>query len=149
MKQLLTVLCLTITCMNVFSQNVYLTMGATTKTATVGIGFLSEDNYQLSLSGDLPFSSTDKPRFFSINGGKQFDVGEYLLTPTVGGAYLKYTNLTEYDKGGLMIQVEKAAPVFGLEFGKDIHMGRISLTSKYCLGMYYGLSIRGFFGDRY
>lgn len=137
-------------CTTSYSQEVYVTGGVLTKTLTVGIGFLSDDGYQLSISGDLPYSRADKSRFYSLNGGKEFIVlDNWVITPTVGAGFFWRKDFSDYDKGGTIKEVSYHNIIYGLEVGKNLYRGRISFTSKfYDSRLSFGISFRGFFGNK-
>jgi hypothetical protein len=77
----------------------------------------------------------------------QKDDDNYSFTPSVGMAWVKSTDFTEYDlnpnKGP--VDVVKFKAVYGLEVGKDAHIGRLSLTARYVDRLYWGVNMRVFF----
>ncbi len=112
-------------------------------TIGVKVGFLSDDLIVLNAAFDLPYSSQEKAKIFSINAGRQFgDV--YNITPTIGGAYLKSKDFSEYDQGGQIKEIEKVKLIYGLEAGKDINNGRLFIESRYCDRFYYSAGVKFF-----
>jgi hypothetical protein len=133
-----------------FSQT-YLGLGLQNKGANISVGTVV-DKVDLQLNYKYPLSSAEESKIISITIGwnlmiTKFDEDNYLLTPFVGGAFQKYDDFTLYDINPIYgsVSITKFRGIYGLELGKNIYKGRISIMSKYCDKMYYGIIMRAFF----
>ncbi len=134
-----TILLLLISCSSL--AQVHMGLGTGT-TLNARIGFTSDDGYTLNASFDLPYSSADKARIFSLNGGKEFQAGRVFITPTIGGAALRWKDFSQYDKPPYRIIDTSAVKVmYGLEAGIGCRW-RLSGSLRYCDRVYYGINLR-------
>ena len=132
-----------------FSQP-YLGLGLQNKGANISIGVVV-DKVDLQLNYKYPLSSAEESKIASITIGwnfmlTEFNEDNYLITPFIGGALQKYDDFTLYDTNPVYgpVSVTKFRGVYGLELGRNLHNGRISIMSKYYDKIYYGIIMRAF-----
>jgi hypothetical protein len=130
----------------------YFGIGLQNKGFNMCTGILA-DKIDAQINFKTPLTSAEESKQLSATIGRmilvsQNDDNNYSFTPSVGMAWLKSTDFTEYDlnpnKGP--VDVIKFKAVYALEIGKDAHIGRISLTARYVDRLYWGVNMRVFFG---
>lgn len=129
----------------------YLSIGLQNKGFNMSAGILA-DKIDAQISFKTPLTSAEESKQLSATIGRmilisQKDDNNYSFTPSIGAAWVKSTDFTEYDlnpnKGP--VEVVKFKAVYGLELGKDAHIARISLTVRYVDRLYWGVNMRVFF----
>ena len=126
----------------------YFAIGLQNKGFNMSTGILAE-KIDVQIRFKVPLTSAEESKQLSATIGRMIlisnnDDDNYLITPSIGAAWLKSTDFTEYDinpnKGPVSIQ--KFKPVYALELGKDAYKGRLSLTAQYSDKMYWGVNMR-------
>jgi len=116
---------------------------------TYQAGALAE-SIEITAAYKMPLSKNDRPSVLSISVGKQIlltnnESDNYSITPTIGFANYRVKDFTKYDQGSdEIIQVSEFKPVFGLEVGKDSHMGRVFISANYCKVAWFSIGIKVF-----
>jgi len=116
-----------------------------------GVGFVAPNSgLQISTAFMIPPSDPEKPRIIDCSIGKRFwlsnkEQDNYNLTVAAGVADYRRTIYKDYMVGGLSKEVHTTSPIYTLEVGKDLYLGRISLYGSYCNRTYGGATIRVFF----
>ena len=115
--------------------------------ASVGISFsyLSK-NAVLSLGYKTSFISAITPSIVSANFGYQinlsnWDEDNYCVTPSFGVAHYAVKKLLP--KNGVE-QISSFHPIYSIELGKDLYLGRFIATINYCNGFYAGVGIKAY-----
>lgn len=124
----------------------YVSIGIQNKGANGSIGYIAK-TIDLQAQYKFPLTSATESRIASLTVGKKFNLSKkeqdnYVITPLVGIGFLKSGVI---GKDNALIPVNSIKPVYGIEIGKDAHMGRISAFVRYIDKIYYGLSMRIFF----
>jgi hypothetical protein len=146
MKTIITAICLLI---GITTQAQFFGIGFTNKGFNVNAGILA-GGFEINLQHDHTIKSF-QPSFTSLSLGSQIlithdEIDNISLTPSVGGAWIKRMDLTEYEKGGQIVYISKPGITAALELGKDIHDGRLSIHSRYIDQMItFGASIKFYF----
>ena len=132
----------------------YGTLGAQTKGATMGAGFVYR-HLDASILYDTPFASESGSRSLGISLGYEMMLShwgedDYVFTPTFGVSNLR-TRVYQMDinKEGQKIytmtgKYSTLYPVYGFELGQNLKDGRFSLVYQHMEQPYYGMSIRVF-----
>ncbi|MFZ4769019.1 MAG: hypothetical protein ACOYLO_02480 [Ferruginibacter sp.] len=129
----------------------YFGIGLQNKGYNMNAGILV-DKIDAQISFKTPLSSAEEAKIIITSIGRMFNISNmvtdnYSFTPSIGAAWVKRTDFTEYDLKSSMgpVSINKFMPAYGLEIGKDAYNGRISLVAKYIDKMYCGVNMRVFF----
>lgn len=92
----------------------------------------------------FPIMALQNPNVYSLRGGYEIDFGDnFNFTPVVGAALLKIRTWTFNDA---VIVYKAIKPIYGVELGKDAHIGRGFITATFVgKSAYYGLGMKVFF----
>ena len=145
MKQILLMVCILIT-VNTYSQP-FASFEGTTKGFVMTVGFQSPEGIQIAAGYNVSITKANVPDLFYGNVGynillTQNDEDNFSLTPTIGAAHSSVQTFTIDDK--YISTVKGIKPIYGLEFGKDWHMGKLFVSANYCGRAYYGIGIKAF-----
>lgn len=129
----------------------FLSIAATSKGAGLSVGYLDDrTGTEFSAGYNTHFIKADVPALFYFCLGKKMvlspdEINNYSLTTSIGYAFYSAKDFSNYEKDyGAVIQVKKTKPWFGLELGKDSHLGRLYLCANYCSNTFYGAGLRVF-----
>ena len=116
----------------------------TTKGFGLSVGFKDETGIQAASGYNVSIFNKTKTYMFYGSAGYNIYLGSessFALLPSVGVANLFVVRITDkYDA----ITTKSVKPVYGLELGKIMHMGRLFVSANKCNTMYYGLGIKVF-----
>lgn len=151
MKVLITLQLILIISIPSFSQP-YFGIGLQNKGFNMSAGIVA-DNIDAQIMFKTPLTSAEESKVLSLTIGRMINItnkdeDNYSITPLIGLGWSKYQDFSQYDLDdkAAIIDVNKFSGVYGLEIGKDAHVGRISLMGRYCGSkMYYGVTMRVFF----
>lgn len=137
-------MCILIT-VNTYSQP-FASFEGTTKGFGMTIGTQTMDGIQLAIGYNVSIIKADVPDLFFGNVGynillTRHDQDNFSLTPTIGAAH---STVKVFDVKDNYITVKGIKPIYGLELGKDWHMGRLFVSANYCGIAYYGIGIKAF-----
>ncbi len=130
----------------------FLGLQVNNKGGTVQLGALIE-TVEITASYKTPFSREDVAKVASLSIGKvvfltKNDEDNYSISLHAGYANYRIKDFAAYDADGTgktgITQINEYRPVFGVEAGKDIYLGRVFISANYCKGMWYGVGIKMF-----
>ena len=130
----------------------FLGLGITNKGANFQAGALVK-GFELTGAYRLPLTSNETAKIASLSIGKQIllshnEQDNYSITPSLGYANCRYQDFEAYnaDPTGRtgITQVNEFKPIYGIEIGKDSHLGRVYLSANYCGAAYFGAGIKMF-----
>ena len=131
----------------------FLSISATTKGAGFSIGYLLEQpGIELNAGYNVDPVKEAVPAIFNLSVGKRIllshkEKDNFSLTPSIGYAAYSVKDFTEFYKdevSGEILQVNTVKPIYGLELGKDWHLGRVYINANYCNAPFFGVGLRAF-----
>lgn len=131
----------------------FLSVTATTKGAGLSAGYLeARSGMELSTGYHVPVIRADWPRIFNISLGNRILISRkekdnFNITPSIGYAVYSIKDLSVYENGKEtdgIVQVKEIRAIYGLELGKDLRLGRIYVSAKYCKKAFWGIGMRAF-----
>ena len=121
-----------------------MTVQATNQGSGFGVGVLAS-NIEVQAGFNMPLRKTNVPHIMYVRGGYQIDLNDFSVTPSIGIADYKVKDFSDWDKGGSVISINKTLPIFSVEAGKDMNIGRLFISANYCQNIFFGIGIKGFF----
>ena len=127
----------------------YVGIGGGNKGVTFNAGILA-DGIQIEASYRTPFLSNEKPTVMSLTIGREillsnYEEDNFSVTPFIGGASLKYKDFSEYNYPPYkIISISEIKPMYGIELGKDWHVGRLFVSANHCGSISYTVGIKTF-----
>ena len=136
--------CILIT-VNTYSQP-FASFEGTTKGFAMTVGYQNDEGIHMAAGYNVSITKANSADLFYGNVGynillTQHDENNFSLTPTIGAAH---SIVQVFDAKDNFTTVKGIKPIFGLELGKDWHMGRLFLSANYCGKAYYGIGIKAF-----
>lgn len=138
-------MCILIT-VNTYSQP-FASFEGTTKGVAMTLGYQSYSGLQIAGGYNVPFTNSTHATLVYANVGYNYildneDQDNFSLTPTIG---IAHSSVQVFDTRDNPITIVSVRPIYGMEFGKDWHMGRLFVSANYCQKFYYGIGIKAFF----
>ena len=102
------------------------------------------NNVMMEIGLVFPLIDLQNPNVYSLKGGYEIKFGDnFNFTPIIGAALLKIRTWN-YNDAVVVYKVIK--PMYGIELGKDAHIGQGFITAKFIdKTIYYGLGMKVFF----
>lgn len=131
----------------------YLSVTATTKGVGLSAGYLEKrSGIELNTGYHVPVIKADLPWIFNISLGTRILISHrekdnFNVTPSIGYAVYSIKDQSAYESGketGANMRVRETRAIYGLELGKDLHLGRIYVSARYCDKAFWGIGMRAF-----
>lgn len=101
---------------------------------------------ELKLSYQLPMTSNEAKKITAVQVGYEISINDrFYLMPGAGYAYRKWTDFSEYDKGGQRIYRSDYSPVVNCEVGVNGYAGKCFISYSYVKDSYFGIGLRVYF----
>ena len=138
-------MCILIT-INTYSQP-FASFEGTTKGVAMTLGYQSYSGLQIAGGYNVSLTNARNADLFYGNVGYNYILGDkeednFSLTPTIG---IAHSSVQVFDVNDVPTTIISVRPIYGLEFGKDWHIGRLFVSANYCQKFYYGIGIKAFF----
>jgi len=110
-------------------------IGVNNEGLRLGAGFVQEETGAgIALHHNFPLISSEKPNVTVLSALYEWrNEGGWNVTGLIGGAFHSYTNAGKY-----LGYNNKTTLSYGIEIGKDWHMGRLFISSSYSGVLYIG-----------
>ena len=145
-KQTITIIIISLLlCFAGKAQSYYAGILGTSKGVGLCLG-VDNNNVIFETGYNVPIIKADIATLIYLTGGYKINLtckeeDNYSFTLYIGVSYYNKKIFNEYEQIG---HIKTFYPIINFELGKDIYMGRISLTASYCQEVYWGATMKVF-----